>query len=140
MEDIPMEKNGNLITAYFDALDSQNIDAAIALFASDALYIRPDQAARAAGGQGLAAMRGKEAILATLDTRGAQHVRHVVDCLITDGNASSAQGHIEGMENRIDIFLASAVANEAGLIAEFSIIGQQVVTGADLLTLDAGVQ
>jgi ketosteroid isomerase-like protein len=103
------------LDAYYEALDGGDIDATVAAFTDDAVYIRP-----ALDGPSLEFVRGRSALWAFFERRGAQSYRHFVRSCAVDGPRCLVEGDagIDG-ERPTHVFLVSATLDGDGRIARY---------------------
>ena len=107
---------------YYHALDEGNMEAAAAQFASDAVYVRPGHEPGPGGLRPLVAVEGREAIRAWFDERGQRSTRHVLTTALRDGARVFVEGFVEGEGGPTQLFLATAVLADGGLIARYAAV------------------
>jgi ketosteroid isomerase-like protein len=103
------------LDAYYEALDGGDVDATVAAFTDDAVYVRPTL-----DGLSLEFVRGRTALREFFDRRGAQPHRHFVRSCAVDGTRCFVEGDagIDG-ERPTHVFLVSATLDGDGRIARY---------------------
>lgn len=101
--------------AYYEALDGGDLEATVAAFTDDAVYVRP-----ALDGRGLELIRGRGALQEFFERRGARPYRHFVRSYAVDGQRCFVEGDagVEG-EPPTHVFLVSATLDADGRIARY---------------------
>lgn len=100
---------------YYRALDAGELDATLACFTDDAVYIRPRL-----DGPGLEFISGRAELAAFLRERGKKPYRHVVLAHSTDGGRCFVEGvaGVEG-ESPTHAFLVAATIETDGRISRY---------------------
>jgi ketosteroid isomerase-like protein len=103
------------LDAYYEALDAGDVDATVAAFTDDALYVRPTL-----DGHSLEFIRGRDALREFFERRGARPYRHFVRSCAVDGPRCFVEGDA-GMEGEppTHVFLVSATLDGDGRIARY---------------------
>jgi ketosteroid isomerase-like protein len=105
------------LDAYYAALDGGDVDATVATFADDAVYIRPTLPPAEPG---LEVIRGRDALRDFFVARGKQPHRHEVRACAVDGPRCFVEG-VAGVEGEppTHIFLVHATLDAGGLIERY---------------------
>ena len=105
------------LDAYYRALDDGDLDATVAAFADDAVYIRPTLPP---ADPGLETIRGRDALRAFFVARGKQPHRHELRACAVDGPRCFAEG-VAGVagEPPTHVFLVHATLEPDGLIERY---------------------
>lgn len=100
---------------YYCVLDAGDVDATVACFTDDAVYVRPRL-----DGLGLEFVRGRDELAAFFAARGKKPYRHFVRADAADGRRCFVEGTagIEG-EPPTHVFLAEATIEEDGRISRY---------------------
>jgi ketosteroid isomerase-like protein len=103
------------LDAYYLALDAGDVEATVACFTEDAVYIRPQ-----IDGPGLELVRGHDDLRAFFVARGKRQYRHYVGSHTADGLRCFLEGTagIEG-EPPTHVFLAHATVEPDGRISRY---------------------
>jgi ketosteroid isomerase-like protein len=103
------------LDAYYEALDGGSVEATVAAFADDAVYVRPRL-----DGRGLEFIRGRGALREFFERRGRKPYRHRVRACAVDGRRCLVEGDA-GMEGELPthVFLVSATIDGDGRIARY---------------------
>jgi hypothetical protein len=117
------------IERYLGRLDEGDFEAAAALFADGALYLRPGLTPRGPGEPGgvagLVLLRGRPAILDYFQARGRQPHRHVILNSATNGRHCFVEMTLAGFGAHFES-LAVAELDESGLILRYVALGSPV--------------
>ena len=109
----------NPLDAYFRLLDDGEFDACAALFAEDALYIRPGKLTA----DSLVVTKGRPAILEFFRKRGKLPHRHRILKAVSDGNSCFVEGRGGGNEGGpfapLHAFMSHGTFNADGLITRY---------------------
>jgi ketosteroid isomerase-like protein len=105
------------LDAYYRALDAGEVDATVATFADDAVYIRPTLPPT---DPGLEVIRGRHALREFFAARGKQPHRHEVRACAVDGPRCFVEG-VAGVEGEppTHVFLVHATLDADGLIERY---------------------
>lgn len=100
---------------YYRVLDAGDIDATLACFTDDAVYVRPRL-----DGPGLEFVRGRAELAAFFTARGKKEYRHFVHAEATGGRRCFVEG-TAGMEGEAPThaFLAEATIEADGRISRY---------------------
>lgn len=103
------------LDAYYTALDAGDVEATLACFTDDAVYVRP-----ALDEPGLELVRGRDELRAFFVARGKRDYRHVVRACAVDGARCLVEG-VAGMEGEppTHAFLVHATVEPDGRIARY---------------------
>jgi ketosteroid isomerase-like protein len=125
----------NQLQTYYLRLDAGDVDGAVALFASDAVFVPPAWPIRGGGDGVLRAVRGRDAIRERFV--GPREDRHAIRVILSDGQYVLAEGIVvpKGMGSPRP-FLASAVLDRHGLIARYMVMASPAESET-LVTLEA---
>jgi ketosteroid isomerase-like protein len=100
---------------YFTALDAGDIEATVAAFADDALYIRPSLEVPGT----LEIAHGREELTEYFRHRGKRPFRHEVRACAVDGRDAFVEGVATQDGKELNSFLSHAVLDEDGLITRY---------------------
>jgi SnoaL-like domain len=132
----------NPIPAYLRHLDDGEFEQAAALFAPDAMYIRPGLAPRREGEAGgltaLQAVRGREAILDYMRERGRVAHRHVVLTQGRTGKRCFVEMTLSGFGSQVES-LGLAELDEQDRIARYVALTLPVDAAVAEVLFPAGV-
>jgi SnoaL-like domain len=121
---------------YFAALDAGDVDAAVASFAADAVYIRPTKVGTITIGEEkarrLVVSRGRAAIRQFIEeqdaaarARGAS-IRHRILSVVVAGRECFVQGIVPAPEGGLDVvFFAAATLGADGLISRYAAVANE---------------
>ena len=103
------------LDAYYRAVDAGDVEATLACFSGDAVYIRPSL-----DRPGLEFVRGRDELEAFFVARGKQPHRHVIVASAVDGNLCFVEG-IAGIEGEpaTHAFLVNATIDGEGRISRY---------------------
>ena len=106
---------------YFACMDSADFVTAAAMFADDAVYLRPPyvpgQAAFASSGT--ERIEGRPAISEFWDRRGKRNKHHVIKIEGVSGTEWFAEGEVSVDDSETRMFLAHVTFNDEGQIERF---------------------
>jgi Nuclear transport factor 2 (NTF2) domain len=106
---------------YFACMDSADFVTSAAMFADDAVYIRPPyvpgQAAFASSGT--ENIEGLPAIIKFWDQRGKRNTHHVIKVEGISGNEWFAEGDVSVDDSETRLFLTHVTFNDKGQIERF---------------------
>ena len=100
---------------YFTALDAGDVEATVAAFTDDALYIRPSLDVPGT----LEIAHGREELSEYFRNRGKRPFRHEVRACAVDGGDAFVEGVATQDGRELNSFLAHAVLDEHGLIKRY---------------------
>lgn len=103
------------LDAYYAALDAGDVEATLACFTDDAVYVRPSLAA-----PGLELVRGREELRAFFEARGKRDHRHFVRACSVDERRCFVEG-VAGLEGEppTHAFLVHATVEDDGRISRY---------------------
>jgi ketosteroid isomerase-like protein len=112
---------------YYAALDAGDIEATLACFADDAVYVRPSL-----DGPGLESVRGRDELRAFFVARGKREYRHAVRLCAVDGRKCFVEG-IAGVEGEppTHAFLVQATIEDDGRISRYFALMAEAPPGWD---------
>ena len=105
---------------YYRVLDAGDVDATLACFTDDAVYVRPRL-----DGPGLEFVRGREELAAFFTARGKKEYRHVVQAQAVEGPRCFVEG-TAGMEGEppTHVFLAVATLDGGRISRYFALMSE----------------
>lgn len=105
---------------YYRVLDAGDVEATVACFTDDAVYVRPRLAGPDSDGCGLEFVRGRDELAAFFAVRGKKPYRHHVHAQAGDGRRCFVEG-TAGMEGEppTHVFLADATIEADGRISRY---------------------
>lgn len=105
---------------YYRVLDAGDVDATLACFTDDAVYVRPQLE-----GPGLEFVRGREELTAFFTARGKKEYRHFVHAQAVDGPRCFVEG-TAGMDGEppTHVFLAVATLEEGRIARYFALMSE----------------
>jgi ketosteroid isomerase-like protein len=103
------------LDAYYTALDAGDVEATLACFTDDAVYIRP-----ALDGPGLELARGRAELRAFFEWRGKRDYRHYIRASAVEGESCLVEG-VAGLDAKrpTHAFLAHATIDHDGRISRY---------------------
>lgn len=103
------------LDAYFRALDGGDVEATVACFTDDAVYVRPRL-----GAEGLEFVRGHDDLRSFFVARGVQPHRHLVRACVFEGRRCFVEG-VAGVEGEAPThaFLVHATVEADGRISRY---------------------
>jgi ketosteroid isomerase-like protein len=105
---------------YYRVLDAGDVDATLACFTDDAVYVRPRL-----DGPGLEFVRGRDELTAFFTARGKKPYRHFVHAQAADGDRCFVEG-TAGMEDEppTHVFLAAATLEDGRISRYFALMSE----------------
>jgi ketosteroid isomerase-like protein len=105
----------SVLDEYYGVLDAGDVDATLACFTDDAVYIRPRL-----DGPGLEVIRGRGDLAAFFTARGKKDYRHFVHVQVVDDRRCFVEGTAgTGDEPPTHVFLAEATIEPDGRISRY---------------------
>ena len=110
-----------MMTQYFRCMDTADFDASAAMFAADALYLRPPYTPGQAAfeGSGTTRIEGLQAIREFWYQRGARNTRHVIQVESSSAREWFAEGRVSVDDSEPRLFLTHVTFNDDGKIQRF---------------------